>query len=190
MWTTLLLNGLVYATTGIVSSIVPSMLETPRAIGGSYGFGSDATHVAYFLAPLGAAMVITGFICGARAVRWGIRRPMLLGSSCLVMGSAGLAVWHGQEWQVAALLVVFGVGMGATYGGLPNLVVQAAPPEEQGIASLMALEGQNLGTVVLIQVAFALLTSRVLAAHGAVFYSAGGYRAAFMIAAVDRKSVV
>lgn len=183
MWTTLLLGASVYATTGIVSSIVPSMLQTPRVVGGGYGFGSDAIGVAYFLSPLGAAMVIAGFLCGAKASRWGIRTPMIFGSVMLAAGALGLAIWHAQAWQVAIALVVFGAGMGATYGGLPNLIVQASPPEQQGIASIMAVEGQNIGTVVLIQVAFAALTAHVLKASGGVFYSETGYRIAFAVAA-------
>ncbi|MFD2469034.1 MFS transporter [Amycolatopsis silviterrae] len=183
MWTTLLLGASVYATTGIVSSIVPSMLQTPREVGGGYGFGSDAIGVAYFLSPLGAAMVVAGFLCGARAARWGIRTPMIAGAVLLTLGSAGLAMWHAQAWQVAVLLVVFGAGMGATYGGLPNLVMQASPPEQQGIASIMALEGQNIGTVVLIQVAFAALTANAVQAGAGVFYRESGYRVAFAVAA-------
>lgn len=183
MWTTLLLGAFVYSTTGIVSSIVPSMLQTPRQVGIGYGFGSDAIGVAYFLSPLGAAMVIAGFACGARAARWGIRTPLIAGSALLAISALGLAMWHAQPWQVALLLVVFGVGMGATYGGLPNLIVQASPPEQQGIASIMALEGQNIGTVLLIQVAFAALTARVIQASGGVFYSENGYRIAFAVAA-------
>ncbi|MGI6873393.1 MFS transporter [Amycolatopsis sp. 3B14] len=183
MWTTLLLGASVYAATGIVSSIVPSMLQTAREVGGGYGFGSDAIGVAYFLSPLGAAMVVAGFLCGAKAARWGIRTPMITGAVLLAGSALGLAIWHSHAWQVAGLLVLFGAGMGATYGGLPNLVVQASPPEQQGIASIMALEGQNIGTVVLIQVAFAALTANVVQAGGGVFYSETGYRVAFAVAA-------
>ncbi|MBY8856827.1 MFS transporter [Nocardia sp. CA2R105] len=185
MWTTLLLGAFVYGTTAIVSSIVPSMLQTPRSIGGGYGFGSSATEVAYFLSPLGAAMVIAGFVCGARAHRWGVRTPMIYGSVLLIVSSAGLALWHTAPWQVAALLVVFGLGMGSTYGGLPNLVVQASPPEQQGIASTMALSGQNIGSVILIQIAFAALTTHVTRAQGGVFYTDHGYRLAFAVAAIS-----
>lgn len=184
MWTTFLLGGTVYAAAGIVSSIVPSMLQTPREVGGDYGFGVDAFGVAYYLAPLGAAMVLAGFVCGARARVWGIRNPMLIGSTLLTVGAAGLAFWHSEPWQVGLLLVVFGLGMGATYGGLPNLVLQAAPPEQQGIASTMALAGQNIGTVLLIQVAFALLVANLLPADGGIFYGAAGYTGAFLVAAV------
>ncbi|MFC5950424.1 MFS transporter [Pseudonocardia lutea] len=184
MWTTFLLGATVYATTGIVSSIVPSMLQTPREVGETFGFGTDAFGVAYYLAPMGAAMVLAGFICGSRARTWGIRNPMLVGAALLTVGAAGLALWHSEPWQVAGLLIVFGLGMGATYGGLPNLVVQAAPPEQQGIAATMALAGQNIGTVLLIQVAFAFLVANVIPVGDQVLYGAGGYQAAYLVAAL------
>lgn len=184
MWTTFLLGGTIYAATGIVSSIVPSMLQTPREIGGTFGFGIDAFGVAYYLAPMGAAMVLAGFVCGGRARTWGIRTPMLVGATMLTIGAGGLAIWHSEPWQVAGFLILFGLGMGATYGGLPNLVVQASPPEQQGIASTMALAGQNIGTVLLIQVAFAFLVANLIPAGGQVLYGASGYQAAYLVAAL------
>ncbi|MEU1521010.1 MFS transporter [Nocardia rhamnosiphila] len=183
-WTTLVLNGAVYGTTAIVVSLVPMMIQMPREIGGDAGFGTDASGVAVYMAPMGAAMVLGGLLCGSRAARWGIRYPMVFGCSALIIGAGGLALWHAEAWQVVTLLLVFGLGMGFTYGGLPNLVLQSAPPEKQGITSSIMLSAQNLTSALAAQIAFGLLAMHVIASGEGVFFSGEGYRIAFIVAAV------
>ncbi|WP_415977179.1 MFS transporter [Rhodococcus sp. 077-4] len=183
VWTTVLLGGFIYAATGIVSSLVPSLIQTPREVGETFGFGTDALGVAVYLAPLGAAMVISGFVCGGMARRWGIKLPMQFGCVFLFAGGLSLALWHSETWQVAFALVVFGAGMGATYGALPNLIVQAAPPEKQGITAAIALCAQNLGTAMLIQIAFGVLAGHLLVSGVGTYFSGTGYSIAFLIGA-------
>ncbi|WP_207844506.1 MFS transporter [Williamsia soli] len=184
VWTTVLVGGTIYATAGIVSSIVPSMVQTPREIGGTYGFGTDAMGVAVYLVPLGTAMVVSGLLCGSMARRWGIRVPVRIGCILLALGAGSLALWHSESWHVAVALVLFGAGMGATYGGLPNLVIQAVPPEKQGISAAIANVAQNLGTSMLIQIVFGVLAGHLIVSSVGAFYTSDGYTIAYAIAGI------
>lgn len=183
MWTTLVLNAAVYAPASIMVSLVPMIVQMPRNAEGSIGFGSDAFGVAMYMAPYGAAMVIVGFICGAKAMTWGIRVPMMVGCGSIAVGGIGLASMHSEPWQVLVWLLFAGVGMGATFGGLPNLVVQAAPPEKQGISSSIMLAAQNLSSAIAIQLVFAVLAMHLVVSEVGTFFGSAGYTAAFLIAA-------
>jgi MFS family permease len=183
MWTTLILNAAVYGPAAIVVSLVPIIVQMPRDPGGEIGFASDAFGVAAYMAPHGAAMVICGFVCGAKAARWGIRVPMMAGCSALAVGSIGLAFLHSETWQVLLWLLFCGIGMGATYGGLPNLVVQSAPPEKQGITSSIMLSAQNLSSAIAVQLAFAMLAMHTFTTELGTFFDSDGYRLAFLVSA-------
>lgn len=184
MWTTLVLNAAVYGPASIMVSLVPMIVQMPRDAEDTIGFGSDAFGVATYMAPYGAAMVIIGFICGAKAMTWGIRCPMMVGCASIAVGSVGLAFLHSEPWQVLVWLLFAGVGVGATFGGLPNLVVQAAPPEKQGISSSIMLAAQNLSSAVAIQIVFAVLAMHIVVSGAGTFFGSAGYTAAFLIAAV------
>ncbi|MGU3586808.1 MFS transporter [Rhodococcus sp. C26F] len=183
MWTTLVLNAAVYGPAAIVVSLIPLIVQMPRDPSDEIGFGSDAFAVATYMAPHGAAMVIAGFVCGAKARRWGIRYPMMVGCGALTAGSIGLAFMHSESWHVLLWLLFCGIGMGATYGGLPNLVVQSAPPEKQGITSSVMLSAQNLASALAVQLVFTLLAMHAFTTELGTFFGPDGYRIAFLIAA-------
>lgn len=183
IWTTVVAGGAIYATAGIVSSIVPSMIQTPREVGVTFGFGTDAFGVALYMVPLGGSMVVAGLLCGSMAAAWGVKRPVQIGCALLALGAIGLAFWHSEQWQVMTALAFFGAGMGATYGGLPNLVIQAAPPETQGISAAIANVAQNLGTSMLIQVVFGILAGHAIVTAAGSFFDSTGLTIVYLIAA-------
>lgn len=181
MLTTLMVTFAVIASYAVVSAIVPIMVQTPRAMGGSIGFGVQGAGIAYYLAPLGAGVVAGGLLVGAMARRWGIRTPMLVAFSVLALGCLGLAYRHNSEWEVVTWLVLCGVALGIVYGGYPNLVLQSTPPESQAVASSFSGVFGNLGAVLSIQLVFVALTSHIAPGSGGAFYQDTGYEIAFLI---------
>ncbi|MEU6422913.1 MFS transporter [Streptomyces spiralis] len=179
MRTTLLASGLIYGTAAIAPSIAPALLMTSRSAGGGYGFGVDAFGVAWFTAPMGACMVLGGLLAGSRTARWGARAPMLVGCLLLAVGSVVLATLPDQRWQMTVALAFYGAGMGLSYAGQPNLIIQAVPQEELGISAAMGSIAQNLGTAVAVQAVFVVLAQHPLGSGAA--YSGHGYTLAFLI---------
>jgi MFS family permease len=183
MWTTVLTTLFVFAVFGPVPAIVPTMLQTPRELGETFGFGLTPSEVAYFMGPLGAGMVIGGLLVGAGARRWGVRTPMLIAFAVLVASTLGLALRHSVVWEVLVWLSLYGVAMGVAYGGYPNLVLQASPPESQGIASTFVTVIGNLGVGLLTQVTFVALAAHIIPGSGG-FYGSQGYTIAFVATAI------
>jgi predicted MFS family arabinose efflux permease len=183
MLTTLMVVFGVFGVYGIVSAIVPIMVQTPRAFGGSIGFGVQGAGVANYLAPMGAGLVAGGLLVGAMARRWGIRTPMLVAFSVMALSCFALAYRHSSEWEVVTWLVLFGLALGIAYGGYPNLVMQASPPESQGVSSTFVGAFGNVGSVLAIQVAFVVLIAHVAPGSGGAYYEGSGYEIAFLITA-------
>lgn len=183
MWTTVVTSFFVFAVFAALPAIVPTMLQTPSAIGGDIGFGLDASNVAYFLGPMGAGLIIGGLTIGAGARRWGIRTPMIIAFVLLVVSTVGLAFRHSSLSEIVVWLVIYGLGMGAAYGGYPNLVLQAAPPESQGISATFVTVVGNLGTGLVTQVTFVVLAAHVIPESGGAFFESRGYTIAFLATA-------
>jgi MFS family permease len=184
MWTTLLTTFFVFGVFGPVPAIVPTMLQTPDVIDGAIGFGIDASSVAYFMGPMGAGLVIGGLAVGGGARRWGIRTPMLIAFVFLAVSTLGLAFLRSTIWEVVVWLVLFGLAMGVAYGGYPNLVLQAAPPESQGIAATTATVFGNIGNGIMIQVAFVALAAHAIPGSNGAYYGSQGYTIAFVVTAI------
>lgn len=184
MWTTVLTSFFVFSVFSSLPAIIPTMLQTPRAIGGKVGFGLDASSVAYFLGPMGAGLVIGGLIVGAGARRWGIRTPMLIAFATLALSTLGLAYEHSTLWEIVVWLSLYGLAMGVAYGGYPNLVMQASPPESQGISATFVTVIGNLGTGIVTQVTFVVLAAHVIPGSNGSFFESQGYTVVFEATAV------
>jgi MFS family permease len=184
MLTTVMVTFAVFAVYTIVSATIPIMVQTPREFGVSAGFGVQGAGIAYFLAPLGAGLVVGGLLVGAMARRWGIRTPMLVAFVMLTLGCFGLAYRHSSEWEMVTWLVLCGVALGIAYGGYPNLVLQATPPESQAVASSFVSSFGNMGGVLSIQIAFMVLTAHIAPGSEGAFYQGSGYEITFVVTAV------
>jgi MFS family permease len=179
---TLLLTFLAFATMGPIGAILPNLLQTPKGVGGNYGFGIDAYGVARYSIAMGLLTALGGFLVGTQARRWGIRGPMIFGVACLGGAAAGLATLPSSPATMITLMGLLGLGTGFTSACIPNLMLQSVPPTAQGISATTQVTASNLGQVVTTQLAFAILTAHVVS--GSTYaYSANGYTLAFAIAA-------
>ncbi|XVQ14951.1 MFS transporter [Spirillospora sp. CA-255316] len=184
MWTTLLATFFVFAVFGPPTSIVPMMLQTPDGIGEASGFGISASNVVYFMGPMGLGLVIGGLVVGGGARRWGVRTPILIAFVFLAVSNLGLAFLRSTVWEVLFWVVLYGVAMGVAYGGYGNLVLQAAPPESQGIAATTATVFGNIGTGLLTQMAFVALAAHVIPGSNGALYTPQGYTIVFALVAL------
>ncbi|WP_051939450.1 MFS transporter [Phaeacidiphilus oryzae] len=131
------------------------------------GYGLGATLLGYGLASAifsGGLGMIGGAGTGEWA-RWaGPRRPLLLAMASFTVAPLLYAFFSHSTWQYVLCACVFGVGYGAFYSSVPNLVVEAVPASRQGISSAMfgvvTALATSVGTAVL---------SAFLSAHPARF---------------------
>ncbi|EME15375.1 MFS transporter [Rhodococcus triatomae] len=168
----------------VIASYLPTFLQTPRELGGTYGFGLDATGVARYLVVPGLATIAGGLVVGLLAKRYGFRFFLVLGSGLIALGSVGLSMFTEHAW--GPILMYGIVGFGAmVYAAGPNLLMAVAPATQRGVsAGVLSAMSAIVGSL------FAQLGGVVLSRNtteivgGVPVYSGRGVVMVFAIAAV------
>jgi EmrB/QacA subfamily drug resistance transporter len=158
--------------------LIPTLAESPQATG--YGFGVDATRAGLLLLPGSLAMLAFGPLSGVLGGRLGSKVPLTIGGLVTAAGLGLLAAGHGNQLQVIAFSLVMSAGIGLAFAAMPNLIIEAVPPEQTGQATgvnaLIRSVGSSLGS----QVSATILTGSAVAGIPAD----SGYTHAFAVSAV------
>jgi EmrB/QacA subfamily drug resistance transporter len=158
--------------------LIPTLAEAPTSTG--YGFGVDATHAGLLLLPGALAMLLLGPVSGIIGARLGNKVPLTIGGLVTGAGLALLAAAHGSQLEVLAFNILMSGGIGLAFAAMPNLIMDAVPPEQTGEATgfnaLVRSVGASLGSQV----------SATVLAGGAVAGVAqdSGFTNAFTVSAV------
>jgi EmrB/QacA subfamily drug resistance transporter len=155
VWTTNLVSLLFGVGMYAGFAFLPQFLQTPERAG--YGFGASVTASGLMLLPQSLATFTAGLLSGRLAARFGSKRLLVIGAAMSALSQLGLALVHGQEWQVLVEAAVGGSAFGLAFAAMSNLVVEAVPRSQTGVASGMnanirtvggAIGGAVLGSVV------------------------------------------
>ena len=115
------------------------------------------TETGLLLLPQTAATFVAGLLSGLLAATYGSKAVLVVGAALTSLGTLGLTVLHDQLWQVVAETTVLGLAFGLAFAAMSNLVVDAVPQTQTGVASGMnanirtvggALGGAVLATVI------------------------------------------
>jgi MFS family permease len=143
VWTTNLAAFLLGA--GMYSSfiVIPQFAQLPKRTG--FGFGASAVVSSLYLLPAALAMGVLGSAAGKVARRYGSRAALVTGTaiSAVAFGFAALAHRHPYEMLITTTLL--GIGIGLAFAALGNLIVQAVPSTQTGVASGMNTVMRTLG---------------------------------------------
>ena len=143
VWTTNLAAFLLGA--GMYSSFIvfPQFAQLPKRTG--FGFGASIVVSSLYLLPAALTMGLLGTAAGRVARRYGSKPALIVGAavSAIAFAFAALAHRHPYEMLITALLL--GIGIGLAFAALGNLIVQAVPPTQTGIASGMNTVMRTLG---------------------------------------------
>ena len=143
VWTTNLAAFLLGA--GMYSSfiVLPQFAQLPKSTG--FGFGASAVTSSLYLLPSAAAMGMLGSVAGRIAKRFGSKSALIAGTtvSAVAFGFATLAHRHPYDMLITATLL--GIGIGLAFSALGNLIVQAVPATQTGVASGMNTVMRTLG---------------------------------------------
>jgi MFS family permease len=159
-------------------AFIPQFVQSPRS--GGYGFGASVTGSGFFLLPLTVAMFLTGLLTGRVAAAVGSKLPVVAGSTVAFAAFLLLAAQHGHAWELYLCTGVMGVGFGLAFSAMSNLIVDAVPHHQTGIASGMNANIRTVGGSVGSQLTATIITSGVAA--GAL-PSAAGYTRGFVFLA-------
>ncbi|MGW0816997.1 MFS transporter [Streptomyces viridiviolaceus] len=181
---TVLLSFAFSAGAGVVmSSYLPTMLQTPRALGGDYGFGLTATDVAVYILPAGVLAVAVGVVVGALAPRTGCRIFLIVGPLIGIVGALGIGFLRTESWMPIFFYAFAGLAT-MINAAATTLLMTVSPAESRGVTAGMAgALGGAVGSL------FAQLGGVVLSknvgkvVHGQPIPSGHGMELVFLIAA-------
>ena len=115
----------------------------------SYGLGFTLLGLAFRVQVWGSTVAMfSGAASGQLSGKIGARKPLLVGMFTFAVTSGIYAAAHHGALTLALVGIVFGVGFGSYYATTPNLLVEASPPEQQGITAGMLGVSNSIGTAV------------------------------------------
>jgi MFS family permease len=159
---------------------VPQFVQTPVAKG--YGFGASITQSGLFLLPFAVAMLVVAPLTGRVAMAIG-SKPILVAGSVFAASSYGLlVVAHSQSWNIYVASGLLGIGIALGYASMANLIIEAVPPEQTGVATGMNTNIRNIGAALGSGIATSIIVSSLL---GSGFPKEHGYVVSFAVSGVS-----
>jgi EmrB/QacA subfamily drug resistance transporter len=130
---------------GLYASFIvfPQFAQLPTSTG--FGFGASVVVSGLYLLPSTIGMTILGIRAGAISARFGSRTALLGGTVFSAASFLLLALAHSQPWQFLVAATLLGIGIGLAFAALGNLIVQAVPSHQTGVASGVNTVMRTLG---------------------------------------------
>lgn len=184
-------SGFIYGVSGLFTILLPMLAMTPAIMGLGYGFGVDAEGFAIFQAPIGAMTVVGGLIVGVLVGRQVKPKPLMAaGMVSAAIGATLTAFSHDSKGTLIVFAGLVGLGMGLAYAAVPNLLIEAVPPQLQASTASIVGVFQSVFPAVLPVLAFAALNNSYKVpiplemTQGVQFYTDQGFKVAFLMVAV------
>jgi EmrB/QacA subfamily drug resistance transporter len=164
---------------GMYSSfiLVPEFTETPISSG--YGYGATVTGAGLFLLPATVAMLVISPIAGWLTGKIGARVILIAGCLITTVAFVLMAVGHQHQFDMYVATALMGAGIALAFSSLANLIVDAVPPSQTGVATGMNTVMRTLGGAVGGQVGASLIAGTVV---GAALPTEHGFTLAFLLA--------
>jgi MFS family permease len=144
-----------------VMIVVPAFLQTPSSNG--YGFGSSITQSGLALLPMSATMLVAGILTGGFSNRFGSKVPLVVGSVFSALGMLFLAVAHASQFDFYFAMALIGLGIGFAFSAMSNLVVEAVPAGQTGVATGMNANVRTIGGAIGSQIVASIIAGTVVA---------------------------
>ena len=87
----------------------------------------------------------------------------MLGSTITMLAFVLLALAHSEHWQIYLAALLLGIGVGFAFASMANLIVEAVPPDQTGVATGMNTVMRTIGGALGGQVAASILAASLLA---------------------------
>jgi EmrB/QacA subfamily drug resistance transporter len=143
VWTTNLAAFLLGAGMYASFIVLPQFAQLPKSTG--FGFGASIVVSSLYLLPCALVMGALGTVAGRVARRFGSKSAMVVGAGISAVSFAWLLVAHRHPYDFLIGATLLGVGIGLAFAALGNLIVQAVPATQTGVASGMNTVMRTLG---------------------------------------------
>jgi MFS family permease len=159
--------------------VIPQFVEMPVRAG--YGFHASVTQAGLFLLPSTAGMLLVSPLAGRLAHTVGSRVPLMAGALLTMACFTLLAAAHSERWEIYLATLILGAGIGLAFAAMANLIVEAVPPGQTGVATGMNTIMRSIGGAIGGQVAASILAATLMASG---LPAERGFTIAFAISAV------
>jgi MFS family permease len=139
---------------------LPQFTETPTRAG--YGFGASVTQSGLYLAPFAAAMVIVAPMTGRFSRAFGSKKVLVAGSLFTASSYLLLIVDHTDQLSIYIATALLGIGIALGFASMTNLIIEAVPAEQTGVATGMNTNIRNIGAALGSGIATSLVVSGLL----------------------------
>jgi EmrB/QacA subfamily drug resistance transporter len=130
--------------------IIPQYAQTPESAG--YGFGASVTVAGLLLLPAAIAQLAAGPFAGRLGTRIGHRTVLAIGAVLTTAAFLWLTFAHGREWEFLITGALLGAGISFAFASMANLIVDAVPQSQVGIATgintVMRTVGGSFGAAI------------------------------------------
>jgi EmrB/QacA subfamily drug resistance transporter len=143
VWTANLAAFLVGAGLYAWFLLLPQLAQLPRSTG--FGYGLSVVTAGVYLLPCAVGMGALGSVAGRVQQRFGSRSALVAGAAVSAVACGWLAVTSSHPYDMLVSSMLLGIGIGLAFAALGNLIVQAVPPHQTGVASGMNTVLRTLG---------------------------------------------
>jgi len=140
--------------------LIPQYVETPASTG--YGLGASVSQAGLFLVPTTIALLITSPLGGRLSSRVGSKVPLVLGSILTTVAFVLLAT-AGPRWEIYLAATLVGAGIGFAFASMANLIIEAVPRGQTGVATGMNTIVRTIGGAIGAEIAASVLGAHLLA---------------------------
>jgi MFS family permease len=178
VWTANLAAFLVGAGLYAWFLLLPQLAQLPASTG--FGYGVSVVTAGLYLLPCALGMGVLGSVAGRVERRFGSRRALVAGAAVSAVACGWLTFTSRHPYDMLVCSLLLGIGIGLAFAALGNLIVQAVPPNQTGVASGMNTVLRTLGGALGGQIAATFVASSTLRGLPALT----GFTTTFAMAAV------
>jgi EmrB/QacA subfamily drug resistance transporter len=160
--------------------LIPQFAQAPEDSG--YGFGYSVTGAGLLLLPAAISQLIAGPVAGVVGQRIGFRKTLAIGAGSATASFVVLALEHAHPWEFVIAGALLGTGITFAMASMANLIVDAVPQSEVGVATGINTITRTIGGAFGAAVATAILTADTIGNSSTP--AEGAYTAAFVMSAV------
>jgi EmrB/QacA subfamily drug resistance transporter len=158
--------------------LIPQFAQLPTSTG--FGYGASVVAAGLYLLPCAVGMGVLGSLAGRVERRFTSRRALIAGAAISAVACSWLTLTSRHPYDMLVSSALLGVGIGLAFSALGNLIVQAVPPSQTGVASGMNTVLRTLGGALGGGIAATFVAGRVV--HG--LPALAGFTATFAMAAL------
>jgi EmrB/QacA subfamily drug resistance transporter len=123
--------------------LLPQFAQLPRSTG--FGLGASVVVAGLYLLPCSLGMGVLGSVAGRVERRFTSRRALIAGAAISAVACGWLTVASNHPYDLLVSSALLGIGIGLAFAALGNLIVQAVPAGQTGVASGMNTVLRTLG---------------------------------------------